>query len=95
MIRCKKLSAVFVKQVRQLAKYYDEHGLFLRVEKSGSRRWVQRTTINGRQREIGLGVADIVGLAEAREQAFENRKLARSGGGPFSLKADCNRDAYI
>ena len=86
MTRRRKLSAAFVKQVREAGKYYDEHGLFLRVEKSGSKRWVQRTTINGRQREIGLGAADIVGLAEVREQAFENRKLARSGGDPLAAK---------
>ncbi len=86
MTRRKKLSDAFFKQVRQPGKYYDEHGLFLRVEKSGSRRWVQRTTINGRQREIGLGAANIVGLAGAREQAFENRKLARIGGDPIAAK---------
>ena len=86
MTRRRKLSAVFVKQVREAGKYYEEYGFFLRVEKTSSRRWVQRTTINGRQREIGLGAADIVGLAEAREQAFENRKLARSGGDPLAAK---------
>ena len=80
------MSAAFVKQVREAGKYYDEYGLFLRVEKTGSRRWVQRTTIKGRQREIGLGSADMVGPAEAREQAFENRKLARSGGDPLAIK---------
>ncbi len=72
--------------MREAGKYYDEHGLFLRVEKTGSKRWVQRTTINGRQREIGLGSAEIVGLADARDQAFKNRRIARSGGDPLTAK---------
>ena len=33
---------------------------------------------------MGLGAAGLVSLAEAREQALANRKLARSGGDPLS-----------
>jgi integrase len=81
-----RLSAAKVRQVREPGKYYDGNGLFLRVEPTGSKRWVQRLTIHGKQREIGLGAADLVTLAEAREAAIENRKLARAGGDPLAAK---------
>lgn len=80
------LSAAKVRQIREPGKYYDGNGLFLRVEPTGSRRWVQRLTIHGKQREIGLGSADLVTLAEARDAAMENRKLARAGGDPLAVR---------
>ena len=40
--------------------------------------------IRGRRREIGLGGFPLVSLKEARETAFANRKLARSGGDPLA-----------
>ena len=60
----------------------DGHGLMLRVMPSGSKQWVQRITVRGRRVDMGLGGVDLVTLAEAREAAFENRKIARSGGDP-------------
>ena len=35
-------------------------GLFLKVEPSGTRRWVQRIVIHGRRRDIGLGGLKLV-----------------------------------
>lgn len=80
------LSATAVRNLKQPGKYYDLHGLFLRIEPTGSRRWVQRVSVAGRQREIGLGSADLVTLAEARELAVSNKKLARAGGDPLAAK---------
>ena len=82
----KRLNALRVRNESKPGKYYDENGLFLRVEKSGSKRWVQRLTIKGRQREVGLGSASLVSLSDARAQAYENRQLARSGGDPLAEK---------
>jgi integrase len=86
MAQSVRLSAAKVRQVLEAGKYYDGNGLFLRVEPTGSKRWVQRLTIHGKQREIGLGAADLVTLAEARDAAIENRKLARAGGDPLAAK---------
>ena len=58
----------------------DGHGLMLRVTAAGSKQWVQRLRIGDGRYDLGLGGADLVSLAEARQVAFENRKLARSGG---------------
>ena len=61
-------------------KHYDLNGLFLLVESGGSRRWVQRIVIQGKRRDLGLGSYPLVSLAEAREAAADNRKVARAGG---------------
>ena len=47
----------------------------MRVEASGSRRWVQRIMINPERFNIGLGLAKLVSLVEAREKALENKNL--------------------
>ena len=80
------LTATAVRNLNSPGKYYDINGLFLRIEPTGSRRWVQRVSVGGRQREIGLGSAELVTLAEAREMALANKKLARSGGDPLQEK---------
>lgn len=82
----KRLSAAFVRTIKDPGKYYDINGLFLRVEPSGTKRWVQRLTIRGRLRELGLGSADLVTLADARAEALSNRQVARSGGDPIAAR---------
>ena len=84
----KALSSAFVRTVKKAGKYFDGQGLILRVEKSGTRRWVQRIVIKGKRREIGLGAPALVSLAEAREKALENRKLARAGGDPLKARRE-------
>ena len=84
----KALSAAFVRTIKDAGKYFDGQGLFLRVDKSGARRWVQRIVIKGKRREIGLGALPLVSLAEAREKALENRKLARAGGDPLKARRE-------
>ena len=56
------------------------------VQPTGTRSWIQRLVIRGRRRELGLGAAALVSLAEARELALANRKLAPSGGDPLAHK---------
>lgn len=84
----KVLSAAFVRTVTKQGKYTDGHGLFLKVDPSAAKRWVQRIMIRGKRSEIGLGSASLVSLAEAREQALVNRKLARAGGDPLQVKRE-------
>ena len=43
--------------------------------------------VQGRRRDIGLGGAQLVSLADARDKAFTLRKVARSGGDPVAEKA--------
>ena len=81
----KALSAAFVRSAPS-GRHADGNGLYLFVQPTGTRSWVQRLVIRGRRRELGLGAAALVPLAKAREQALANRMLARSGGDPLSEK---------
>ena len=82
----KALSAAFCRTVAQSGRYADGNGLYLHVDPSGARRWVQRLVIRGRSRGLGLGSYALVSLAEARELALANRKLARAGGDPLAAR---------
>ncbi len=84
----KALTAQFVKTAREPGKYFDGHGLFLRVQPNGARQWVQRIVIRGKRCELGLGNPALVSLAEARDAALKNRKLAQSGGDPMRAKRE-------
>ena len=62
------------------------NGLYLFVQPTGTRSWIRRLVIRGHRRELGLGSLALVPLAEAREKALANRKLARQGGDPLAEK---------
>ena len=81
-----KLTAKFVENVTEAGKYYDLHGLFLHVRASGAKKWLQRFTFNGRRREIGLGSANVVPLATARQKAHQNLVLVSEGIDPIENK---------
>jgi len=85
-----KLTALQVKKATEPGKYHDGGGLglFLRVRPNGSKFWVQRITINAKRCELGLGSPPIVSLAEAREQAFDNKRLVRAGKDPLQDKRE-------
>src|SRR5687768_14516486 len=89
----KALSAVEVRALKKPGRYADGNGLYLVVEDSGAKRWVLRTVIQGRRRDLGLGGAQLVSLGEAREKAFEYRKAARAGGDPLAEKRKAGRVA--
>ena len=82
----KRLTAAFVRTASRPGVYGDAHGLRLRIMPGGSRHWVWRGTVRGRRRDLGLGSPPYVSLAEAREAAFEYRKLSRAGGDPAALR---------
>ena len=76
----------FLRALSRSGKHADGNGLYLFVQPSGTRSWIQRLIIRGRRRELGLGSVALVSLAEAREKALANRKLAREGGDPLAEK---------
>lgn len=78
------LSAVKVRSIKESGRYTDGNGLYLFVEPSGAKRWVLRTVVHGKRRDIGLGGLKLVSLSEAREKAGAYRKLAREGGDPLA-----------
>lgn len=81
----KKLTAAGVRSAAP-GKHYDLHGLFLMVLPSGARCWVWRGTVGGKRVDLGLGGFPYTSLAEAREAAYQYRKLARQGEDPRTLR---------
>ena len=54
--------------------------MYLDVQPSGSRSWIQRIAIGGR--ELGVGGFPVV----SPQEALANRRLARAGGDPLAEK---------
>ena len=50
----------------------------------------ERLVIRGKSCTLGLGSCRLVSLAEARERALTNRKIARSGGDPLADRRRAN-----
>ncbi|MEP2153353.1 MAG: Arm DNA-binding domain-containing protein [Roseobacter sp.] len=82
----KELTAVKVRQTTKPGRYSDGNGLYLVVSNTGAKRWLLRTIVQGRRRDMGLGSVNLVGLAEAREKAVLYRKLAREGEDPIDIR---------
>lgn len=87
------LSAVKVRTLKAPGRYADGNGLYLIIDPSGARRWILRTVVQGRRRDIGLGGTSYVSLAEAREKARAMRALARAGGDPLAERRTAQRVA--
>jgi len=81
-----KLTALAVKKLTTPGRHADGNGLYLVIDPSGARRWIQRLVVAGKRRDIGLGSARVVSLDEARELALRNKRIARSGGDPVAQK---------
>jgi integrase len=83
-----QLTARMVEQLKRPGYYGDGGGLVLRVGDGGSKAWLFRYKSKGRVREMGLGPARDVSLAEARERAREARRLRRVGADPIDAKRE-------
>jgi integrase len=77
-----KLTDRAVRTLKERGRYGDGNTLYLVVTPGGSKQWVQRLTIGGKSTDLGLGGYPLVSLREARDKAWANRKLARSGADP-------------
>ena len=86
--RSNKLTYVFTKSIGEPGKYHDGGGLglYLRVDPGGAKFWVQRITVNGKRRELGLGSPPVITLANVRETALENKRIVRAGKDPLQAK---------
>jgi integrase len=76
----------------KVGKYSDGGNLYLLVSETGSKKWVMRFTFRGRAREMGLGSATVISLADAREKAADARRKIANGIDPI---IDRKRDVGI
>ncbi len=81
-----KLTVATVRSLARPGRYGDGGTLFLVVAPGGSKNWVQRVTIGGRRRDLGLGGWPVVSLAKARQRAFANRVAVADGLDPLAHK---------
>ena len=77
-----KLTARKVETTRP-GKYSDGGNLYLIVSRTGSRKWMLRFTWRGQAKEMGLGSARSVPLADAREKAAAARRKIAQGFNPI------------
>ena len=92
-VKHETLNALTVKTLKKPGIYTDGNTLNLRITEMGTKSWVQRISIEGRQRNIGLGAYPAVGLAEARQKARDNAKAVREGHNPIEDKKQARKEA--
>ncbi|WP_408236981.1 MULTISPECIES: Arm DNA-binding domain-containing protein [Paraburkholderia] len=63
-----RLSALRIAKLVDPGYYADRGGLYFQISGSGSRSWIYQFKLFGRSREMGLGAASIISLAEARAE---------------------------
>ena len=80
------LTVAKVRRTVTPGRYADGGTLYLHIAPGGSKSWVQRITVRGRRRDLGLGAWPVVSLAEARTRALANRVLVERGGDPLASK---------
>ncbi|MBS4047865.1 MAG: integrase arm-type DNA-binding domain-containing protein [Alphaproteobacteria bacterium] len=90
-----RLTALQVSKLQSAGSYADGGGLYLHIRQSGTRAWVFRYMLNKRPREMGLGPASVVSLAQAREKALECRRLKADGTDPIDARRQRKQQAQI
>lgn len=90
-----KLAATRVARINKPGRYGDGAGLWLQVAKAGSKSWIFQFTTQGRERQLGLGSATTVSLADARKKAKEARDQVAQGIDPIALKQERRRQAVV
>jgi len=92
----KGLTAKRVQAIKTPGKHHDSQGpvrgLHLQVGANGSKSWLLRYEVDGRERWMGLGSAGDFTLKEARERARAARQLLADGKDPIEERL-AQRDA--
>jgi integrase len=89
MATINRLSDKAIRNVKKPGFYNDGGGLYLQVRAGTdgpARSWIFRYEVEGRQRYLGLGSLDTIGLATAREKARAARELRLERKDPIAEK---------
>src|SRR5215213_2592324 len=86
--RAEELTALKVKAIRAPGFHAvgGVPGLYLQVTEGTGRSWVYRYKLGARRRDMGLGPADVIGLADARRRANEARRMVLDGIDPVETR---------
>jgi integrase len=85
-VKMGQLTVARVKTLTEAGRYIDGDGLMLVVKPTGAQSWTLRVRIGGDRRDIGLGSAKVLTLAEARAKAAELRRDIARGIDPIAEK---------
>lgn len=80
-----RLTARKVETAKPTEKEYllgDGEGMHLRIRPNGAKDWMFMYTFAGKRRKMSLGAFPAIGLADARDNASEQRKLLAQGFDP-------------
>jgi hypothetical protein len=88
------LTALKVTRLRQPGMYPDGGGLFLQVTKNG-RSWVYRYMNAGQSREMGLGSAATISLADARKRRDDAKRQRDLGIDPIEQRRNERAKAFL
>lgn len=83
MAKTNQLTALKVAKLREPGRYADGGGLYLQISQWKTKAWLFRFERAGRERQMGLGPADLLSLADARERAKAARLLLLDGHDPI------------
>lgn len=95
-IKKKELSARNIRDLNDKGRYSvgGAPGLMLQVSKTGAKCWLQRVTVGGKRKDIGLGGFPEVSLSQARELARTTKQTIKEGKDPI-LQKRLNEQALI
>src|SRR5215217_6382498 len=88
MRNAKPLTALAVARLTKPGRYAVGDGAYLQIAAGGTKAWIFRYQRDGKARHMGLGPANLVTLAEAREEAREARRALLDGIDPLTARRE-------
>ena len=90
-----KLTATQVKSLSKPGRHRVDDGLYLRIQRGGSRQWVFRVVVSGKRRDVGLGPYPALSLAQARQKSTALRLAIMEGKDPLAEKEEEQKKSAI
>ena len=86
-----------VESIKDVGYHHCGPGLYLQVSPSGTKSWIFRfkSPVTKKQREMGLGSQRVIGLAEARQLALEQKRLVTLGTDPIEERKQIQKSKAI
>jgi integrase len=84
--RIHRLTPLKISQLKASGRHADGGGLELQISKTGTKAWLFRYTLHGREHRVGLGSIHTINLQEARARARAMRQQILDGVDPLLAK---------